>query len=294
MLVASLSAGIRALRARPGLALLLFVVNLAMAFLLAVPIGAALGSALEGTGFDADLAERLDIVLMTDILVRHGSLFRILAAQLFWIVPVVLAWKAALGVGLVHALRDDGTGSFWTGVGRYFGRSFGLSLLYVVPVAFVLFVIVLAGVGLDALSGEAGTFRTWTVVVPLFAVIGLAKMDLFQDLGRISIVLRGSGVFAAFVDGIRFALRHWGVFLLYLAWLVPAGLFWLLPTVLEAAIGASLVVFLLQQVLMLGRAGVTVAWIGSEVAFFEGAAEARPEALAAPAEEAAETPVGFA
>jgi hypothetical protein len=286
MLASSLSAGFRALRARPGLVVLLFAFNLVLAFVLAVPIGAVLGSALEGTGFDADLAERLDIVLLTDILVQHGSLFRILAAQLFWIVPVVLAWKAAFGVGLVHALRDDGTGSFWTGVGRYFGRSFGLALLYLVPVGFVLFVCVLAGLGLDAISGEVGTVRTWTVVVPAFVAIGLAKMDLFQDYGRIAIVVEDRGVFAAFVDGVRFTLRHWSAFLLYLLWLLPAALLWLFPTVLEAALGASLGVFLLQQILMFLRAGATVGWIGSEVAFFESAAS--------PAREGAEMPIGFA
>ena len=294
MLLTSIAAGFRALRARPGLAALLFLVNLAVALVLSIPVGVALDLAVTTTGFDADLASGLDVVLLADIFQRSPDLFVIMARQLTWIIPLILVWKTAMGIGLVHALQGDGTGSFWTGVGRHFRRAFGLGLLYLVGAGIVIGASVIIGTAVAAMSGEVWTYRTWVLIVPAMLVIGLAKLDLMHDFGRIAIVLQGRPVFSAFIAGIRFPLKHGRVILLYVFWAVAAAVLWLLPTVVEAAVGASLLVFLLQQVLLLGRAGVTVGWIGSEVAFFEGQGAPQWVPDVVTTDEAPDTPVGFA
>ncbi len=294
MLLTSFAAGLRALRSRPGLAALLFFVNLAVALVLSIPVGVALDRAVATTGFDGDLAAGLDFVLLADIAQRSPDLFIILSRQLFWIVPFILAWKAALGVGLVHALRGDAAGSFWTGVGRHFRRAFGMGLLYLAGAAIVIGTAVVIGTAIAAMSGEVWTYWTWVLIVPLMVVVGLAKIDLMHDFGRIAIVLEGRPVFAAFFAGIRFPLKHGSTFLLYVLWAVPAALFWVLPTVVEATVGASILVFMVQQIVLFGRAGITVGWIGSEVAYFEAATTPRWAPDVVTTDEAPDTQVGLA
>lgn len=294
MLLYSFAAGFRALRSRPGLAVLLFLVNLAVAVILAVPLGVALSSAVANTGFDTDLASGLDLVLIVDIVQANPDIITVLISQLIWIIPLVLVWKAAMGVGLIHALRGDSTGSFWTGVGRYFGRAFAMGLMYMAGAGFVILAAIVVGMVVNGMSGEVWTYRAWAYVVPLIAVFGLAKIDLMHDFGRIAIVLKGRPVFGAFIDGVLYPFRHGRTFLLYLFWMVPAALFWLLPTVIEATVGASLAIFIFQQILLLGRAGVTVSWIGSEVAFFEASGPREPVWIDSPVDGGPETAVGFA
>jgi len=288
MLLNAIAAGLRAIGSRPGLAALLFLLNLALALVLAVPVGTALDLAVSGTGFDADLAGGLDIVLLTDILGDNPDFFAVLLRQLIWLLPLLLVWNAAQGAGLVHALRGDATGSFWTGVGRHFGRVLGLTALYAVMAVIVIGLSVIVASVIQAVSGEKWTVLGWTVIFPIMLMVGLAKLDMMQDYGRIAIVHGGAGVFQALFSGIAFPLRHAWAFLLYGAWAAAALLFWIAPTLVEAAVGASFAIFLLQQVLLLGRSALTVGWIASEVTYAEAFPAPAPEVIEQTGEWAAE------
>ncbi len=201
MLMNAIAAGLRAIGSRPGLAALLFLLNLALALVLAVPVGTALDLAVSGTGFDADLARGLDIVLLADILGDNPDFFAVLVRQLVWLLPLMLVWNAAQGAGLVHALRGDAQGSFWEGVGRHFRRVLGLTALYAVMAGIVILLAVIVGSVIQAVSGEKWTVLGWTVIFPIMLVVGLAKLDMMQDYGRIAIVHGGFGVFRALFSG---------------------------------------------------------------------------------------------
>lgn len=275
MLVSYFSAGLKALRARPLLALLLFALQLFIANILAIPIASVLQSATAGTGFDHDLASGLDFALVVDILRDHPTLLSTPIAMLGWIIPLLLVWKAALSIGLVHALRGDASGAFWEGVGRYGIRSVLLSLVYLAPIlVWTVLVAILSFVVTLVFPGEVGQFWTWLVLLPTLFITGVSILDLMHDYSRMAIVVGSKPVLESFFAGLRFPFRHGIASWLYLLWFVPAALLLVIPTALEWAVGMGALVFIAQQIVLFGRSAVTVAWFGSEVALYESVAPA--------------------
>lgn len=279
MVASAFSAGLRGLRARPGLAVLLFLANLALAALLATPIASVLQSATQGTGFDTDLADGLDVGLVVDIIRDHPTLLSTPIALLGWLIPLLFAWNAVVGVGLAHALRRDG-GGFWEGVGRFGLRGIVVSLVFLGPALVSTVVVGAVAVVLVLLfSGEVGVFWSTAVVAPTLMISLLAIIDCMNDYARIAVVVEGRPPLSAFLEGLAFPFRHGASSRLYVLWFAPAILLWLLPTVLELWLGASIVVFLLQQVVLFGRSATTVAWYGSETTLYETVAERKATAL---------------
>ena len=73
MIGTSFTAGLNGVRRRPGLVVLIYAMNLVLAFVLSVPIAIALSSTVGNTGFDADLARGFDFVLWADIIEEVGE-----------------------------------------------------------------------------------------------------------------------------------------------------------------------------------------------------------------------------
>ncbi len=275
MIGKSIAAGLAGIRRRFGLVVLLYGVNLALAFVLSVPVYFALQSSVGPTGFGADLAGGFDFVLWADIMEKAGAVLRALPLQLLWMTPLYLLWKTAASVGLIHALRGEQIRPFWQGVGRYTGKALLLALLFLVPLVVWIVLTLVAALMLGAiLEGEVGGFWLNLVIVPTLLVGGLAVLDLMHDYARIALVVAEQPVGKAAATGIAWPFRHGQASWLYLAWFVPALLLLLLPALLDAnavaaTAGAVWGLFLLQQFVLLLRAAVTVGWIGSETAFYE-------------------------
>ncbi len=275
MIGKSIAAGLAGIRRRFGLVVLLYGVNLALAFVLSVPVYFALQSSVGPTGFGADLAGGFDFVLWADVMEKAGAVLRALPLQLLWMIPLYLLWKTAASVGLIHALRGEQIRPFWQGVGRYTGKALLLALLFLVPLVVWIVLTLVAALMLGAiLEGEVGGFWLNLVIVPTLLVGGLAVLDLMHDYARIALVVAEQRVGKAAATGIAWPFRHGQASWLYLAWFVPALLLLLLPALLDAnavaaTAGAVWGLFLLQQFVLLLRAAVTVGWIGSETAFYE-------------------------
>jgi hypothetical protein len=275
MIKQSFNAGLAGLRRRPGLIVLLYAMNLVLALVLSIPVAVAFGGTVGPTGFGEDLAAGFDIVLWADIIEEAGEALLALFFHLLWMIPLYLIWKAAAGVGLIHALRGDGIRSFWQGVGRYTAKALLLGLAFLVLTALgvvlgVAVVLVLGGVW----AGEVGTFWVNGVVAPTLLISLLAVLDLMHDYARIALVVDDEPVLTAIGTGFTWPFRHGNASRLYVLWFVPAAVLLLLPTVLDlnataATAGAVWTLFLAQQVLLLLRAAVTVGWFGSETAFYE-------------------------
>lgn len=275
MFTSSLKAGISAARRRPGLALLVYGADLALAAVLSVPLYHALGSAVGRTGHGPDLARGFDLVLWADVMEQVRVVFGALGAQLFWMLPLYLGWKAAAAVGLVHALRGSGARSFWQGVGRYGASGLLLALAFALPVALLLPGAAVASALVEALwGGEVARVWFHFVLLPLGGAAVLALLDLMHDYARIALVAGEERVRAAIRTGLAWPFRRPAAIALYAAWLVPAALLVAAPTLMDAAAtagtGASIwLLFLLQQACLVLRAAATVGWLGSEVAFYE-------------------------
>ncbi|WP_457654393.1 hypothetical protein [Rhodocaloribacter sp.] len=266
----SFRAGFAAIHKRPGLVVLTYAVNLCLAFILTLPIYMALSNVVGPTGFGTDLARQFDVVLWADILDKVGIVLSALWAQLFWMIPLYLVWKAGLSVGLIHALRDGGGRSFWTGVGRYAARAVGLGLLYgLLAVVWVGGVVLLSVVLALVWNGEVGAFWIFFVSAPVLVVLGLALIDLLHDYGRIALVLEEKKIARAFLTGLTWPFKHRTAFPLYGLWFLLAAVALAMPKVLDFNLNGIWGLFFLQQIFLLLRAAATVGWFGSEVALFE-------------------------
>jgi hypothetical protein len=293
----ALRSGLRAIHRRPGLALLVYGVNLVLAVLLSVPVYIALDQAVSLTGFGRELAAGFDVVLWADIMEKAGPTLGALLGQLLWVVPLFLIVRVALHAGLIHALQGSGVRSFWTGVGRYATRALLLSVM-LAPAAAVL-ALVAGGLTLFISafwSGEIAEFWTFGVIGPALLVSALAVADLMQDYGRIALVVDERSIGQAWRTAIGWPFRHGPSVLIYAAWLGVAAVLLLLPILVDAWMPAATpaalgILFVLQQAMLLLRAFVTVGWMGSQVAYFEQVCE-RERPLIAMQAPAIGAPVG--
>ena len=271
----SIATGFNRTKQRPGLVFLLFGINLLFALLLSLPVYIILGNAVNISGFGPDLAEYFDLVLWMDLWETIGPSFISLVRQLIWMIPLYIVGKAAIGVGLAHALSGINGRSFWQGVGDFTGKGVLVGLMFLPLMIGVILVSIFAAVILGMVwTGEVGVFWVNFVIAPVFAVLGLMLVDLMQDYARIAIVLDHSKIFRAWITGLTWPLKHSTSYWIYLIWFVVAAVLVGLPTLLElsfvAATGVTIWgLFVLQQAVLLLRAAVTVSWIGSGVAFFE-------------------------
>ncbi|MCB0720335.1 MAG: hypothetical protein KDD65_17945 [Bacteroidetes bacterium] len=279
-----IAAGIAIAKQKPGLALLLYLVNGLVSLVVAMPAFFALQRALGDSGWGKDLAGSFNLPVWTDI---WNVLFqadadggvapeiKILTTLLFFAIPLMWLWKALASVGVVNAVRDNGMRGFWSGVGRYGGRAILLALPW-----FLISLIAVAGVGF-AMSLIASTIRTekavywsFTIGMPVLSILVLALLDLMHDYGRIGIVAREEKASKAFFNGISMPFRNPGALAVYAIWFFAGLVLLVLPGFLDTWMTSGtwiglIALIVLQQLLMVLRSGVTVGWFGSEVAYFE-------------------------
>ena len=273
--------GIATAQSRPGLAGLLYGMNLIIGLILTVPVYIALSSVTGASGFAADLTNQFDITLWADIMEEAEPAFQALVGQLIWILPVYFLWKVASSVGIIHTLDTSGVRSFWHGIGEYTGKAVLLGLVFLVH-------LIVLGVGIAITvvvfgmiwPGEAGVFWIYFVFMPVSFVLGAAVIDMMHDYARMELVIGERPVMESWLSGIRWPFRYGGADSLYVAWFVVAGIMLVLPTIIDLNMGGIWLVFLVQQIVLFLRATATVGWFGSEVLFYQTAVAAKEPVLA--------------
>ncbi len=270
----SIRAGLDDARRRPTLVLLVYAVNLVGALLLSFPLYRLLVDSIGISGFGDQKLLDFDILLWQEALAQIGSSLGIVALQLLWLIPLYMAWRVIAGVGLVYALQQGGMWPFWRGVGRYALRGILLALLWLLIRLLVGSAVVVAAIALaSAWSGEVGAFWTFFVILPTLLITGMAMVDLFERYGRLALIVRHERTLSAFATGALWPFRHGTASAMYLFWFFVALAILAVPTLIGVQGASSTagvwIAFLLQQLVLLVRAAVTVAWTGSEVALFE-------------------------
>jgi hypothetical protein len=209
-----------------------------------------------------------------DIMEKALPTFQALQFQLLWIVPVFLLWKVASSVGIIHTLSSDGLRGFWHGVGEHTGRAVLLALVFLVPLIALVIGIVILGFVLSAVfSGEVGLFWVFGVVLPTLLISGFATLDLMHDYARMELVIKRRPVMESMMKGFMWPFRHARSIIIYISWFIVALVVLVLPTIIDFRPGGFWGVFLLQQLLLFVRAGITIGWFGSEVAYYQGTVE---------------------
>jgi len=275
--------GLVALRRKPGVALIVWAVQAIVAFVVVLPLADAF-SEIDMRGFGEQMARHADIALLMES--APGAAIRRAAINLLWAIPLVGVINSAMAVGIVNAVRDGGLRSFWDGIGRFGGKAIPLAFVYVALAFGVHAVIQIPVLLVVANLGDKASILVGLTVWPLVTVVASAILDCMHDYSRIELVVRGKSIVRSLGGGLAWPFRHPSSLALYTVWMVIAIVVTLSPLVLEnvlpAATGAGLVLLvLLQQLMFVVRAGVTVAWYGSEVTYFEERAEAELPLIAA-------------
>ncbi|MBT8399814.1 MAG: hypothetical protein KJO98_05000 [Rhodothermia bacterium] len=265
--------GWRGLRKRPGLAALLYAVVLVGSVAISIPLYVILDGSSSSTGFGPYLVARFDMILITEIMQESSSAVLATVAMLAWLAPVVFIWKVASSVGTIHALTLGAMRSFWDGVGRFTGPGLLLSILNLGVFLVWLVLVIFIAAAVAALLPVGAAIEIPVAVAVGLVVIGGGLVGLMQDFARINLICEGRGVIAAWLEGIRFPLRHREVFALYGFWWLAAGalsgLLLGLHVSWASTIEAAWLLFLGHQALLVVRAAGTVAWTGSAVGMHE-------------------------
>lgn len=265
-----LALGVQAIRQRPGLAWLMYGLNLLIALLISIPLLIVMQSAVSGSGWSEELATNFDPALWADIFERSPDLLITLLAQLFWVVPVYLVWNVLSLTGLAHALSRGAQGSFWTGLGRYGTRAIWLGGLFLgMMIVGFMFVGLMALIANVLFQGAAGTWWVNLIFLPILTLVVFAVLDLAHDFARLELVFSERSVGSAWTAGFAWLWRSYAANAVYIVWMLAAVVTVLVATGLDFAMGGLVLAFLVQQVFMLARAAITVGWIGSEIAVWE-------------------------
>jgi hypothetical protein len=267
--------GINTARSRPGLAGLLYGLNLITGLILTVPIYIVLSNATAETGFATELKNQFDVMLWTNIMQDAGPTLMALLAQLIWIVPVYMLWKIASSVGIIHTLAADGARSFWQGVGEHTGSAVLVALLFLAPLIVLgIGLAIIIGILLWVFPGEIGSYWTQFLILPILLVLGVALIDLMHDYARMSLVVKRKPVVESFLAGLAFPFRHGMSSTIYIAWFIVGAVLLLLPTLSAMWVGGIWLLFFVQQIALFLRAATSVGWFASELALYEASVEA--------------------
>ena len=285
MLGQSILEGFRLIRSRFRLVVLIYALNLLLVLAVAFPVYRMMMESVGATGFGKDLLLEFDILLWREIIIENrDSLLQLLWTALFAI-PVFWVWKTAVQMGTIYALHHGAMWSFWPGVFAHTWQGLIVGLCFLpLKAAWVVLTILGASVFLSSLFyGEVAAFWVMAVGMPIVLLSGLAILELYQRYARLALVIRNSKVVQALKVGFVWPGRHSVISLVYICWyIITIGVFLLSVSVnAELHVGTSYVLFALviQQVIMMGRAAVTVGWVGSEVFLFENTStkkDARP------------------
>jgi hypothetical protein len=257
---------------------MLWGVQAFIAFVVVLPLAGAFAE-LQASGFDQMMARQADVTLLAELNPETREALRGILLNLLWAIPLVGIIRAVAAVGIINAVRDGGLRSFWSGVGQFGGRSIVIAVAYLVLAIAVHSAVQVPLILALGQSGEKASMLMGLIAWPIVVVVVSAITDCMQDYSQIELVARGKGVVKSIGDGLAWPFRHPSVLALYALWMVIAIAITVSPLVLENMLPAAtaagvLLLLVLQQFMMIVRAGVTVAWYGSEVSYFEANAAA--------------------
>jgi len=267
----------------PGLVLLLYSANLLLAFpalyLSKSVLTQALGASLEGNSILAGF----DFSTWTDLLSSHSLSPRFLTtlAIPLGVLSIIVSTFLAGGVlDLLAHERRFSLPSFFHACGMYAGRFVRLWILSACVLLCV--VVLLVGIGgtiVEMVGAEPGAERTRVIAfIAVMIVFSIPVFFLFMasDYARVSTVVQnGRSSWKAFGKGLLFVFRNWNIALgLHLILLLTLAAAAALYLVLEGRIAVDspltiLLLFLLQQLFMVLRSAIRVAFSAGEVALYD-------------------------
>jgi len=278
----ALKKGLNDIAANKSAVLLLWLTNLALALVVALPFFSWLGRLSHTTAAEATL-NSFSLPLLFD-LARYdfSSVFRLLGTLVFWLVVCASVVSTFMSGGVLSVLANPGQQPFlehfFAGAGRYFPRFFRL-LLGAGLCGGVLVLALNAGLGIliAHLSQDASE------LTPLLLLLGQGAVNVLVGTGfllalhyaRIETVIDGSvGMTRVFLRSLVFVFRNiLAVFALIAVFAALTGGVYLVYAIVQGALPTTtwlliLLLMAIQQVAALARSAFQVGLYGAELKLF--------------------------
>lgn len=290
--------GIRRALAQPRLAAFLWLANLVPAAIVALPVGAHLRNSLAQAPEADRLLDGFSVGLMAELAQQSGSFGAALSPVVLAAAALALLANALTAGGTLEALSsNDGrplAHRFGRGAGRFFGRFLRAGL------AAGLLALIVAGLlgAIVRVAGRRLEDSPWepmglTLAAVRLLLIGatLVVVLLALDFARIRLVKEDArGAVRLLLGSLFFVLRHpvrtlglWAANALCVVALI-AAYFAYTGAVPARTWPTILALVLVQQLVMLGRAGLRVGLYSGEIATWESLAPSPAVVAPAPAE----------
>ena len=265
--------------------LLLFGVNFLFAGIVAMLFRSVVSTTFGNSLAPLKLVPDFDFTVYVDFATKNQGKLSAVYALITWFVVLNNFLSMFFDGGIIASVQSDTERfrfqSFCSSCGEYFGRFLRLFCI-VVPVMLVsgFVMIFLSGFVSSALVGSGETeiqlLRGFAIAAVIF-LLPMSILFLASDYARvITVVENERQMFLAFWHGLRFVFRNlFKVFTLFLLYFIFSLLFlgcWAALTTQVVVDSGFLVlgVFLIQQIIAIGRSWVRVAAIGSQVALYAG------------------------
>lgn len=293
MMTRAISRGLAAALGRPALVFTTWAWNLVLAWLAALPAASWWSGGFDLRPSSDRLLDGFSIVMLTELShYDRTSAPQLVQASVLGMMLVGLVSGPLVAGGVLEVLTVDDSRSFlhrfFRGAGHFYGRFLRLTLLGGLA-GLLVTGIVSAGltVSLQPLADSAwepGWILALAIQGIVIGLVGLVFL-LALDYARVQVALDDSRkMLRAWVGGLRFVMRRFGgvlaIALVFVA-LVAAllGVYVAFAGMGRfASSGAILLLVVVQQAVVLVRAGLRVGWLDAEVGYFMAA---RPPVVAA-------------
>lgn len=256
---------------------LLYIINFLFAFLVSFPIFQFLEAKLSHSLSLDKMYEQFDFTVYNDIMNEYGDVVGFLANQGILISVLYLLVSIFLVGGILNMFRHQKESirfvPFWTGGATFYGRIFGLTLLFlflhglVAYLFFLLFRMLTAG-GLDHFHSEAAIYKRAIIVFP-FYLITATIIWMIQDYAKVILVADNSSLWKSLKNSLQFISNCFlSTFLLYALNLLVFSLllffYWRTPTSNATSLG-----LFIGQAFILFRIGTKLVNLGTATLWYD-------------------------
>jgi hypothetical protein len=272
----------------------LFGVNFLLAGIVAMVFRSVVATSFGNSLAPLKLVRDFDFTVYMDFITKNQGKLSAVYALIIWFIGLSNLLSVFFDGGIIASVQGDGERfrfqSFCASCGEFFGQFLRLFIIVVIVILISGSVMIfLSGIVFSAVVGSGATeiqlLRGFAVAFVVF-LLPLSILFLASDYARvITVVEHERRMFHAFWRGLQFIFRKlFSVFTIFLLSLILSILLlgcWAALTTQVTVDSGLLVlgVFVIQQIIAVGRSWVRVVTIGSQVALYAGSRPAVQEEL---------------
>jgi hypothetical protein len=275
--------GIRQTNRSFPMVLLLFGLNFLLAGIVAMLFRSVVITEFGNSLVPLKLIRDFDFTVYIDFIEKNQGKLSAVYALITWFVALSNLFGVFFDGGIIVSVQADSERfrfqTFCASCGEFFGRFLRLFFI-AVPAMLIsgLVMLTLSGIVFSAVAGTGETeiqlLRGFSAAIVVFS-LPMSILILASDYARvITVAEHEQRMFRAFWLGLRFVFRKLiNVYILFLLWFILSILLlacWAVLTT-QIVVDSGLLVlgiFLIQQIIAIGRSWIRVASIGSQVALY--------------------------